>query len=262
MAIMPPAPVLVTGASGYLAGFVVDRLKASGYYLSGFDKIPPPPGRPLDNFVVGDITKYGDVCRAVTGQHAVIHLAGLVRGRWEQPLERFADVMVKGTWFLFDASSELGVTRVVNVSSVVALGPPPANDELFDEKRPAAQGGSDLNYQLSKWLGEEIGRVYGAAHNMSVINLRPGVIAGDGHNPGPSLPPTHRRRWFVYVDPRDVAQAVEGALRASAPRQDSYFIVAAHPEASYDIGAARRDLDYDPEHNWPELRVDGSSREE
>ena len=38
--------------------------------------------------------------------------------------------------------------------------------------------------------------------------MRPGVIAGDGLNPGPSEPENVTDPWFVYVDPRDVAQCV------------------------------------------------------
>ena len=252
--VVPPARVLVVGASGYLAGFVVERLRLTGYRLRGFDRVAPPADRPLDEFVEGDIARLDDVERAVAGQDAVVQLAALVRGRREQPLERFVDVMVKGTWLVAEAAAAAGAKRLVNVSSVVALGPPrPADAPLVESLAPAF-GGPDLPYQLAKWLGEEIGRAYGQARGLSVVNIRPGVIAGDGVNPGPALPEAPRRHWFMYVDPRDVALAIEGALRATNLRQSSYFAVAGHPEASYDTAAARRDLGYAPEHNWPELR--------
>jgi hypothetical protein len=63
--------------------------------------------------------------------------------------------------------------------------------------------------------------------------------------------------WFLRKDASGgpiVEQAIEGALRATDLRQSSYFVVAGHPEAAYDTAAARRDLGYAPEHNWPELR--------
>jgi nucleoside-diphosphate-sugar epimerase len=254
MSIEPPARVLVVGASGYLAGFVVERLHRAGYRLRGFDRVPPPADRPLDEFVEGDVTRYDDVRRAVDGQDAVVQLAALVRGRREQPLERFVDIMVKGTWFVADAAAAAGVGRLVNVSSIVAIGPPRPGDRLVQEDEMPSPGGADLYYQLSKWLAEEIGRVYAQARGLSVVHLRPGVIAGDGVNPGPMLPDSPRRHWFIYVDPRDVAQAVEGSLGASSPRQSSYFVVADHPQAGYDVGAAKRDLGYAPEHNWLDLR--------
>jgi nucleoside-diphosphate-sugar epimerase len=259
MSVNPPSRVLVVGASGYLAGFVVERLHRAGYGLRGFDRVPPPANRSLDEFVEGDITRYSDVWRAMAGQGAVVQLAALVRGRSEQPLERFVDVMVKGMWFVADAAAAAGVKRLVNLSSIVAIGPPRTVDRPLHEEEPPNPGGVDMYYQLAKWLGEEIGRAYGRARGLSVVHLRPGVIAGDGVNPGPTLPDPPRRHWFTYVDPRDVAQAVEGALRASSLRQSSYFVVADHPEAAYDIGAAKRDLAYAPQHNWLDLRCSEES---
>jgi nucleoside-diphosphate-sugar epimerase len=249
--------VLVVGASGYLGGFVVDRLHRAGYYLRGYDRVPPPDGRPLDEFVAGDITCYDEVRRAMDGQHAAVHLAALVRGRHEQPLERFVDVMVKGTWFVAEAGAAAGITRLISVSSIAAIGSPRTTDRPIAEDELPNLGGADLFYQLSKWLGEEIGRAYGQARVLSVVHLRPGVIAGDGTNPDPRLPVPPRRHWFNYVDPRDVAQAVEGALRSSSVRQSSYFVVADHPQSAYDLSAARRDLGYAPVHNWLDLQSPG-----
>jgi nucleoside-diphosphate-sugar epimerase len=254
MSVVPPSRVLVIGASGYLGGFVGDRLHQAGYRLRGFDRVPAPDNRPLDEFVVGDITQYDDVRRAMEGQDAAVHLAALVRGRMEQPLERFIDVMVKGTWFVAEAGAAAGITRLVSVSSIAAIGAPRSVDGLIGEDQPPNLGGVDLYYQLSKWLGEEIGRAYGQARGLSVVHLRPGVIAGDGANPDPTPPVSPRRHWFNYVDPRDVAQAVEGALRSTSVRQSSYFVVADHLQGVYDISAARRDLGYDPAHNWLDLR--------
>jgi nucleoside-diphosphate-sugar epimerase len=254
MGVAPPSRVLVIGASGYLGGFVADRLHKAGYRLRGFDRVPAPENRPFDEFVVGDITRYDDVRRAMEGQEAAVHLVALVRGRLEQPLERFIDVMVKGTWFVAEAGAAAGITRLVSVSSIAAIGAPPIVDGLVGEDQLPNSGGADLYYQLSKWLGEEIGRAYGQARSLSVVHLRPGVIAGDGANPDPSPPVSPRRHWFNYVDPRDVAQAVEGALLSSSVRQSSYFVVADHPQGVYDISAARRDLGYTPAHNWLDLR--------
>jgi nucleoside-diphosphate-sugar epimerase len=163
--------------------------------------------------------------------------------------------MVKGTWFVAEAGAAAGITRLVTMSSIVAIGLPPRVDRLTREDERPSLGGPDLYYQLSKWLGEEIGRAYGQARALSVVHLRPGVIAGDGVNPGPTLPESPRRYWFNYVDPRDVSQAVEGALRAARVTQSSYFVVADHPQSAYDISAARRDLGFVPAYNWLDMQV-------
>ncbi len=254
VSVIPPSRILLVGASGYLAGVVGDVLHRAGYHVRGFDRVAPPANHPLDEFVVGDITRHDDVRRAMDGQDAVVQLVALVRGRHEQPLERFIDVMVKGAWFVADAAAEAGITRLVTISSIVAIGTPRPVDRPLVEEDLAVMGGPDLYYQLSKWLGEEIGRAYGQARGLSIVHLRPGVIAGDGVNPGPALPEPPRRYWFNYVDPRDVAQAVQGALHSTSVRQSSYFLVADHPQTAYDIGPAKRDLGYAPAHNWLNLR--------
>ncbi len=173
MSVLPPARVVIVGASGYLAGFVADRLHQAGYLVRGFDRVPPPEDRPVDDIVVGDITRYDDVRRALDGQDAVVHLAALVRGRHEQSLERFADVMVKGTWFVADVAASTGIQRLVSMSSIAALGAPLPPERPFREDDLPRLGGSDLSYQLGKWLGEEIGRAYSQARGLSVVHLRP-----------------------------------------------------------------------------------------
>jgi len=197
--VQPPARLLVVGASGCLAGFVVAALQAAGYRLRGFDRVPLPADRVVDEFVVGDMTYQEDVRQAVAGQDGVILLAGLVRGRRDEPLQRFADVMVRRTWLVLDAAAEAGVRRVVSISSIVAIGAPPmGEDALLTEVRAPRMGGMDLYYQLSKWLGEELGRASASARGVSVVSLRPGVIAGDGSNAG-QIPP-HSRPTESAVD--------------------------------------------------------------
>src|SRR5579859_1687959 len=149
MSVVPPSRVVVIGASGYLGGFVVNRLRHAGYRVRGFDRVPPARGVP-DEFVEGDITRYEDVRHALDGQDGVVQLAALVRGRHEQPLERFVEVMVQGTWFVADVAASAGIKRLVNVSSIVAIGVPrPAERPITEDDLPNL-GGADLYYQLSK----------------------------------------------------------------------------------------------------------------
>jgi NAD+ dependent glucose-6-phosphate dehydrogenase len=127
----------------------------------------------------------------------------------------------------------------------------------FIELPPGDYQAGDLRYQLCKALGEEIGRAYHEAHGLDVFHLRPGIIEGDGANPGPSPPARHLHisstsphlPWNAYVHPEDVAQAVEGALLADL-RYGIYNIVNGGPDATHDISAARRDLGYTPAHNY------------
>ena len=86
----------------------------------------------------------------------------------------------------------------------------------------------------------------------AMIIIRPGVIEGDGANPGPKEPEEINRPWFIYVNPKDVAQAVQGALETDVAC-GAYNIVAGRKDTLLDFSAAQRDLGYEPQHNWPEI---------
>jgi len=240
--------VLITGAAGYLARFVIERLRER-HALTLFDRVEPKSDLP---FMQGDVTDYADVERACAGQDAVAHLVALVRERFDKPPWMFADVMVKGTWNVAEACVRQGVKRLVNISSIIAIGWPERTDRPYRIGDPAQFRAGDLSYCLAKHLGEEIGHAYHQAHGLSVIHLRPGVIAGDGLNPGPQPPANPSAPWFTYVDPRDVAQAVERALETDVA-YGRYNIVASRRDALFDWTQARDEIGYRPEHNWPEI---------
>ncbi|NSW57894.1 MAG: NAD(P)-dependent oxidoreductase [Armatimonadetes bacterium] len=242
--------ILLLGASGYLGGIVADRL-SSTHDLTLADLVPPQR-RDAGPFVDLDITHLDQLRSACAGQDAVINMVALVRGRQERPLADFADVMVKGTWNVAEACALEGVRRLVNISSIAAQGSVPTMDRPSRESDAPHFRPGDLFYCLSKHLGEQIGLAYHQACGLSVIHLRPGVIAGDGNNPGPNPADAGPRPWFVYVDPRDVAQAVDLSLSADVAF-GTYNIVAGRSDALFDWSTAARELGYRPEHNWPEI---------
>ena len=258
MEVMSTRRVLISGASGYQAGFVIDRLRPH-CALTLFDRVPPAGERADLPFVQGDVTCYDDVRRACEGQDAAVHLIALVRERMGQPVAAFSDVMVKGTWHVAQACVEQSVKRLVNISSVVAIGSPRASDMPYAIDAPCRFAESDLSYGLAKHLSEEIGNAYHQAHGLDVFHLRPGVIDGDGLNPGPQAPEQPQEHWFLYVDPRDVAQAVEAAL-VSPLSHGCFNIVAGRADAAHDWQTAARQLGYEPQHNWPEIPRSGGTK--
>lgn len=250
--------VLITGAAGYLAGFIIDRLRPR-YELTLMDRVEVGARRagPLQDvpFLLGDVTAYPDVERACAGQDAVVHLVALVRERFNKPAGLFADVMVKGTWNVAEACTKQGVKRLVNISSIVACGWPVNTDRPYRVGEPFRFRQGDLYYCLAKHLGEEIGRAYHQAHGLSIIHLRPGVIAGDGLNRDPKPPEEPSTKpWFVHVDPRDIAQAVERALETDVA-YGSYNIVAGRRDALFDWTSSSQELGYHSEHTWPDIPV-------
>ena len=244
--------ILITGASGYLAQFIIDQLH-SEYQLTLTDLVEPDRAFADTTFIKADVTNAAEIEAACAGQDAVVHLVALVRGRSDKPLSLFADVMVKGTWNVAEACVKQGVQKLVNISSISACPPAPSAKLPYEVDDDFQFGGGDLYYALAKYLGEQIGAAYHQAHGLDVIHVRPGVIAGDGQNPGPSAPDVVTDPWFVYVDPRDVAQCVARAIETQKVRYGSYNAVAGRADSRFSWKQAEDDLGYSPEHNWPEI---------
>ena len=244
--------ILITGASGYLARFIIDRLHGT-YQLTLTDIVEPDQVPENTIFIKADVTNAAEIEAACAGQDAVVHLVALVRGRSDKPASLFADVMVKGTWNVAEACVQQGVQKLVNISSISAY-PPAASAQLPYKVGDDFQfGAGDLYYALAKYLGEQIGAAYHQAHGLDVIHVRPGVIAGDGQNPGPAAPDVVTDPWFVYVDPRDVAQCVARALETETVKYGAYNAVAGRTDSRFAWKQAEDDLGYSPEHNWPEI---------
>ena len=244
--------ILITGASGYLARFIIDRLHGT-YQLTLTDIVEPDQVPENTTFIKADVTNAAEIEAACAGQDAVVHLVALVRGRSDKPASLFADVMVKGTWNVAEACVQQGVQKLVNISSISAY-PPAASAQLPYKVGDDFQfGAGDLYYALAKYLGEQIGAAYHQAHGLDVIHVRPGVIAGDGQNPGPAAPDVVTDPWFVYVDPRDVAQCVARALETETVTYGAYNAVAGRTDSRFAWQQAQDDLGYSPEHNWPEI---------
>lgn len=247
--------ILITGASGYLAQFIIDRLHDT-YELTLTDIVEPDQVPANTTFIKTDVTNASEIEAACAGQDAVVHLVALVRGRSDKPLSLFADVMVKGTWNVAEACVRQGVQKLVNISSISACPPAPSAKLPYEVSDDFQFGPGDLYYALSKYLGERIGAAYHQAHGLDVIHVRPGVIAGDGQNPGPAAPDVVTDPWFVYVDPRDVAQCVARAIETEKVKYGAYNAVAGRTDSRFAWQQAQADLGYSPEHNWPEIPGD------
>lgn len=116
------APVLVTGATGFIGRRLVDRLVAAGFRVH----VLVLPDDPLPNrwhgsvtAIKGDISDSETVHRATSGCASVFHLAAVV-GDWG-PESLYQRVTVDGTRYVFQAAMERSA-RVVLASSIVVYG--------------------------------------------------------------------------------------------------------------------------------------------
>ncbi|KAL0566202.1 hypothetical protein V5O48_015813 [Marasmius crinis-equi] len=158
--------VLVSGATGYIAAWVVRNLLERGFDVRGTVR-SPSKGKELlsvleklpgyatktgkfDVVVVEDIAKEGAFDEAVKGVDAVEHVASPFHFNADDPNELF-EPAVKGTVGILESIKKFGdkVKRVVVTSSCAAIG-------VVDDK-PVVFGDEDWN-ELSVKQTEEQGR--------------------------------------------------------------------------------------------------------
>lgn len=124
---------LVTGASGFIGGRLVERLALEeGVRVRAMLRSPEKAGRlkrlPLE-IVEGNLLDVTSLRQAVSGCDLVFHCAALVREGGER--DEFLRTNVEGTQNILDVSSKSGVRRFIHFSSVAVYGlnPPDGADE-------------------------------------------------------------------------------------------------------------------------------------
>lgn len=268
--VRPPALVVLTGASGFLARHVARRLLADGYRVRATLRTPSRegevraavlPGLPGDaeerlGFATADLDRDEGWAEALAGAEALIHTASPFP--LSQPRDRDALVRpaVAGTRRALGAAAAAGVRRAVLTSSVVAIrheGPPEVQDERdwADPDAPSA-----TPYARSKVLAERAAWDLAAAEGLALTVVNPGLILGPILGPvqsgaagtsadlvtrllrgrDPMLPNIR----FVAVDARDVAAA--HVLSLSRPATAGERIAAAAGDLSFpDMARVLRD---------------------
>jgi UDP-glucose 4-epimerase len=243
--------VLITGAAGYLGRRLCHEL-APDFELTLADIVEPPDVPAGATWRRCDITDEQEVRDLVTGHDAIVHTVAIVRGRDGVPISSFLAVTVGGTWNVVDAAANAEVPRIVNISSIVAGGQAPDGVEPpYGTEFTGALYPGDIRYGISKRVGETIADSYAASYpGLSVVNLRPVMIAGDGQNPEPQPRDGH---WFVHVDVDDLARAVRRALETDPAPSGTYTVTAARDDSIYSWTEAQRDLGFVAEQNWSEI---------
>lgn len=168
--------VLVTGASGFIGGRLVQRLLEDGLAVRALvlpgEAVELPPAVEV---VRGDITDAASVSVAARDCARIYHLAAVV-GDWgdERP---FVRINVDGTRNVLDAGASAGCERVLMVSSIVVYGWQ-MHTEVCDEDRPRELGVSP--YSRTKRASEELALDYHAFGRVPVTVVRPGNVYGVG----------------------------------------------------------------------------------
>ena len=227
--------IVLTGGSGKLGHWVLRELIGQGdsacrHEVSVFDRATGPPERGV-TYTVGDLLQLKQVCEAMAGADAVIHLGAISRpGITTDDLLFRTNVL--GTFNVHEAAWRRGVRRVVSASSQAILGWEYASRSFPPEYLPVDESHPiqpEDAYGMSKEIMESIARSYGR-RGVETVVLRPNwVVTPDEMDQlareGGRVP--SRFRLFSYIDARDAALAFHLAAEVKGiPPGSTMFIVA------------------------------------
>ncbi|XP_040373013.1 phenylacetaldehyde reductase isoform X2 [Rosa chinensis] len=220
--------VCVTGASGFIASWLVKFLLQRGYTVKATVRDPDDQKKTehlltLDgakerlHLFKADLLEEGSFYTAIDGCECVFHTASPVLRSVSStnPQAELIEPALKGTLNVLGSCVKVqSIRRVVITSSMAAVGfngKPLAADVIVDESwfsDPAFCEKSKLWYMLSKTLAEEAAWKFAKEKGIDIITINPGWVIG------PLLQTTLNlrtekfpNRTYRLVDVRDVAIA-------------------------------------------------------
>ena len=198
------APVLVTGATGFVGRAVAAALAGRGAKLRLLVR-PAANRRNLSGLqaelMEGDLLDAASLARAVAGCPQIFHVAADYRLWVPDPAVMFR-TNVEGTLALMRAARAAGAERIVYTSSVAALGLNP-DGRPADETTPLDPASLIGPYKRSKYLAEQAVREE-ARVGLPVVIVNPASPVGPGDiKPTPTgrmVLDAARGRLPAYVD--------------------------------------------------------------
>jgi nucleoside-diphosphate-sugar epimerase/predicted dehydrogenase len=186
MRVLPPACVLVTGASGFLGSALLMRLRERGEPvrvllrrppLPGSAAHPDSPGAPV-SVVYGSLGEPDAVDHAVAGVDVVYHVGAAMKGG---PAE-FEQGTVHGTRNIIEACRKHGVRRLVYVSSMSVFDHAGHSDDVTMREESPYEPSPDLRgaYTQTKLRAEAMVLEAAAKERLPAVVIRPGQIFGPG----------------------------------------------------------------------------------
>ena len=188
-------PVLVTGASGFVAMHCIVQLLQQGYQVRGTVRNAKRAGRVLDvlkkqadvgrlTFVEADLGADAGWQEAVAGCSYVLHVASPVPRKPVKHADELIGPARDGVLRVLRAARDAGVKRVVMTSSTAAVlyGRPRDGSKIYDEKDWTDLSKDVGPYEQSKTLAEraawEFMEGLPAAQRFELVTLQPGLVLG------------------------------------------------------------------------------------
>jgi len=172
---------LVTGATGFVGSYLVQRLEAEGHQcrclVRSKHRAEAMPTLAHAELIEGDVTEPTSLSGMADGVDYVFHLAaeGHVSAVSEVAYRRFEQVNVQGAQNVVEACAGTGISKLVHFSSTAAMGL--IHAPVVDETTPCQPATS---YQRSKRQGETVVLTTARNKDVPVVIIRPCMVIGAG----------------------------------------------------------------------------------
>jgi UDP-glucose 4-epimerase len=177
---------LITGAAGFLGSALANQLVKEGHQVRGLDDLSTGEPQALledVHFTRGDVNDRPKLWTLLQDVDCVYHLAARVSVSESLLYPReYNAVNVGGTVSLMEAMRDVGVGRVVFISSGAVYG-----DQQAQPLREDAPPAPHSPYAVSKLAAEYYVRTIGALWGIETVSLR----VFNAYGPGQHLPPSH-----------------------------------------------------------------------
>lgn len=274
------SPVLVTGASGFIASHIVRELLSRGYRVRGsvrslakekdFAHLRAFPGAERLELFQADLLADGAFDEAARGCSHVLHTASPYVLDAKDPQKDLVEPAVKGTRSVLESCKKAGtVKRVVLTSSMAAITDEPESDHVLTEQDWNTKSTLERNaYYLSKTLAEKEGWKFVADEKPSfdLVVINPFLVIGPSYSPGintsnqlfidllkGTYPGIMNLTWG-FVDVRDVALA--HVLAMETPTAKGRHICAADTISMRDVVALLQANGWGEGRKLPKLGLD------
>jgi nucleoside-diphosphate-sugar epimerase len=239
--------VLVTGATGFIGRHLIQRLLDQDVPVRVVTRDPirlPVQWRDRVEVVVGDLVDTEIQAAATKGVGLIYNLAGEIR---DSSLMRA--INVEAVHGLLETAAQVGVKRIVHLSSVGVIGASEAG--VVTEDTPCRP---QTLYEQSKLEGEQIVLEYAQSGRIEGVVLRPTIVFGDkNERVGDSLLEWLRAllsRRFVFIGKKgvanyiyvgDVVEALSRLAEVSISRSAVYIAADSVPMSDF-VGAMAQAL--------------------
>lgn len=165
--------IFVTGGTGFLGGYLVSRLVTDGVHVVALARSEKKAARLKEQGIevaFGDLLDLDSLRRGMRDCDLVIHAAAALDGSYDA----MYPTTVTGTQNVMNAAADMGVRRVVHVSSVAVYGL--IGRDVYSEDVPLAP--AEYPYVTTKTLAEKYVQQIGTDRRVEWSIIRPGMIYG------------------------------------------------------------------------------------